>query len=102
MEKPLSRVDLVEYLIRQFDVGLSIHDVRELTAPDEETLTVKEYSIREDAQFTPTLIFFDLDGKEVFRVDSERRWNGADDRPDRRSAGLIDQAYQIIGVDGFE
>jgi thioredoxin-related protein len=69
MEKPLARVDLVEYLIRHFDVvGLSIHDVRELTAPDGETLTAKEYSIREDAQFTPTLIFFGRDRQKALSL----------------------------------
>ncbi|MEA3413362.1 MAG: thioredoxin fold domain-containing protein [Pseudomonadota bacterium] len=69
MAKPLSRPDLVEYLVRHFDlVGLSIHDVRELTSPDGETLTVKEYSIREEAQFTPTLTFFGRDRRKALTL----------------------------------
>lgn len=54
----LTKPDLREYLVRHFDiVGLSIHDIRDLTAPDGETMSVKEFSIREQAQFTPKLIF---------------------------------------------
>jgi thioredoxin-related protein len=62
----LSKPDLTEYLVRHFDiVGLSIHDIRELTAPDGETMSVKEFSIREQAQFTPTLIFYGEDGRKA-------------------------------------
>ena len=69
MQDTLSKPDLVEYLIRHFDmVGLSIHDVRELTAPDGKTLTVKDYSIREDAQFTPTLTFFGKDRQKALTL----------------------------------
>ena len=31
-------------------------------------LTEREYSIREDTNFTPSLVFYDLDGKPVFRL----------------------------------
>lgn len=69
MKDTLSKPDLVEYLTRRFDmVGLSIHDVQELTAPDGKTLTVKEYSIREDAQFTPTLTFFGNDRQKALTL----------------------------------
>lgn len=62
----LAKPDLVEYLVRRFDmVGLSIHDVRELTSPDGETLTVRDYSVREDAQFTPTLVFYGKDRRKA-------------------------------------
>lgn len=69
MEDTLGKPDLVEYLVRHFDiVGLSIHDIRELTAPDGETLTVREYSMREDAQFTPTLTFFGKDRRKALTL----------------------------------
>ena len=69
MKDTLSKPDLVEYLTRRFDmVGLSIHDVQELTAPDGKTLTVKEYSIREDTQFTPTLTFFGNDRQKALTL----------------------------------
>ncbi|MEA3278714.1 MAG: thioredoxin fold domain-containing protein [Pseudomonadota bacterium] len=69
MEENLSKPDLVEYVVRHFDVvGLNIHDVEELTAPDGETMTVKEYSIREKAHFTPTLIFFGKDRQKALTL----------------------------------
>lgn len=62
MEENLSKPDLVEYVIRHFDVvGLDIHDTEALTAPDGATLTVKEYALRENAYLTPTLLFFGAD-----------------------------------------
>jgi thioredoxin-related protein len=65
----LAEPDLVEYLVRRFDiVGLSIHDLGEVTAPDGATLTVKEYSIRERAQFTPTLLFFGRDRRKALTL----------------------------------
>jgi len=69
IEDTLTRPDLVEYLVRHFDmVGLSIHDIRELTAPDGKTLTVRDYSMREDAQFTPTLTFFGKDRQKALTL----------------------------------
>jgi thioredoxin-related protein len=69
MDDTFAKPDLVEYLVRNFDiVGLSIHDIRELTAPDGELLTVRDYSIREDAQFTPTLAFFGTDRQKALTL----------------------------------
>jgi thioredoxin-related protein len=69
LEDTLAKPDLVEYLVRHFDmVGLSIHDIRELTTPDGETMTVKDYSVRESAQFTPTLVFFGKDRQKALTL----------------------------------
>jgi thioredoxin-related protein len=69
MEDTFAKSDLVEYLVRHFDiVGLSIHDIRELTTPDGDSLTVRDYSIREDAQFTPTLAFFGKDRQKALTL----------------------------------
>lgn len=69
MNENLSRPDLVEYVVRNFDViGLNIHDLQEVTAPDGETLTVKDYSIREGAYFTPSLIFFGKDRRKALTL----------------------------------
>jgi thioredoxin-related protein len=69
MKDTLAKRDLVEYVNRRFDtVGLSIHDVRELTTPEGETLTVRDYSMREDVQFTPSLVFFGKDGQKALTL----------------------------------
>lgn len=64
-----TKSDLSEYLQRHFDiVGLSIHDIRGLTAPDGTRMTVRAYSEREDAQFTPTLLFFGNDHQKALAL----------------------------------
>jgi len=69
MEDTFAKPDLVEYLVRHFDiVGLSIHDIRELTTPDGVSMTVRDYSIREDAQFTPSLTFFGKDRQKALTL----------------------------------
>ena len=69
MEDTFAKPDLVEYLVRHFDiVGLSIHDIRELTTPDGVSMTVRDYSIREDTQFTPSLTFFGKDRQKALTL----------------------------------
>ena len=69
MKETLAKPDLAEYVKRRFDmVGLSIHDIRELTTLGGETLTVRDYSLQENVQFTPSLIFFGKDRQKALTL----------------------------------
>lgn len=64
-----SETDIVEYTRRHFDVTpIDIWGVAELTDLTGQTLTEREFASREQAEFTPTLIFYDDHGQEVLRL----------------------------------
>ena len=61
--------DIVEYTKQYFDVvPVDIWGVAEVTDFCGNTLTEQEYSLREQAVFTPTLVFYGEGGKELFRL----------------------------------
>lgn len=69
MEVNLSKPDLVHYVTSHFDVvALNIFGNEELTDPQGNTLTVKDYAIREGTHFTPSLIFYGEDGSEALTL----------------------------------
>ncbi len=64
-----SETDIVEYTRRHFDVTpIDIWGVAEVTDLNGQTLTEREFALREQAEFTPTLIFYDDNGQEVLRL----------------------------------
>ncbi|MEN8132640.1 MAG: thioredoxin fold domain-containing protein, partial [Pseudomonadota bacterium] len=66
MEENLSKPDVVEYVTRHFDViGLNVFSTEEITDPEGNTMTVKEYAAREKTHFTPSLIFFGKDHEKA-------------------------------------
>ncbi len=68
-EVNLSKPDLVHYVTTHFDViALNIFGSEELTDPRGNTLTVKEYAIREGTHFTPSLIFYGADGRQALKL----------------------------------
>ena len=68
-EMNLSKPDLVHYVTTHFDVvALNIFGNEELTDPQGNTLTVKDYAIREGTHFTPSLIFYGPDGREALKL----------------------------------
>ncbi|MDZ7753169.1 MAG: thioredoxin fold domain-containing protein [Gammaproteobacteria bacterium] len=68
-EVNLSKPDLVHYVTSHFDViALNIFGDEELTDPQGNTLTVKEYAIRERTHFTPSLIFYGADGSQALKL----------------------------------
>lgn len=64
-----SETDIVEYSRRHFDVTpIDIWGVAEVTDLRGRTLTERGFALREQAEFTPTLIFYDEQGREVLRL----------------------------------
>jgi thioredoxin-related protein len=69
MEVNFGLPDIVEYTQRHFDViPLDIWGLDELTTLDGEVLTEREFSVANDTNFTPSILFYDRDGKEALRL----------------------------------
>lgn len=61
--------DIREYTQRHFDlIPIDIWGVRELTDINGETLTERQFALRERTNFTPSLIFYDAQGNEALRL----------------------------------
>ncbi|MGV6825454.1 MAG: thioredoxin family protein [bacterium] len=61
--------DIVEYTSKHFDVvPIDIWGDRELIDMDGIELTEKSFAEREKANFTPSLIFYDLSGKKILQL----------------------------------
>lgn len=60
---------LAARLRRAFDViGLEMFDDAEITDWDGKTLRIKELAVREGAQFSPTVVFYDTRGRRLLRL----------------------------------
>jgi thioredoxin-related protein len=61
---------VIEELLRaHFDtIGMEIFDDAEMTDFQGKTMRVKEFALREGAEFAPTLLFYDTSGKLVLRL----------------------------------
>lgn len=69
MQVDFGKEDIVEYTRRHFDVvPVDIWSDVELVDLGGLRLTEKAFAEREGAQFTPTLVFYDPDGREAFRL----------------------------------
>jgi thioredoxin-related protein len=69
MEVNLKTPDIQRYMRKHFDViALDIWNSREVTDPKGVALTEREYSIREQTNFTPSFIFYDHDGNIALRL----------------------------------
>lgn len=54
---------------QHFDViGFEIFDDSEMTAPDGKAMRVKEFAAHMGAEFSPTLVFLDTEGRVLLRV----------------------------------
>ena len=61
--------DIVTYTRRHFDlIPIDIWGIDEITDLQGEVLTERQYALRENTNFTPSLIFFDKDGKQAMRL----------------------------------
>ncbi len=57
------------YLRRHFDiVPIDIWGIEDITLPDGDELSEREYSVMENTNFTPSLIFYNADGEQVLRL----------------------------------
>lgn len=64
-----SETDIVEYTRRHFDITpIDIWGVAEVTDLRGRTMTERGFALREQADFTPTLIFYNERGEEVLRL----------------------------------
>lgn len=62
-------VDIVEYTKRHFDiVAIDIWGDREVTDMNGSQLKEKDFAINENANFTPTLIFYDKTGNKILQL----------------------------------
>ncbi len=69
LEKDLAREDIQAYTLERFDViGIDIHGDRMVVDPAGMELTERELAIREETNFTPTVVFYAREGKEVLRL----------------------------------
>jgi len=61
--------DVVAYTRRNFDViPIDIWGIDEVTDLEGKVLTEREYAVRENTNFTPSLLFFDQDGKLALKL----------------------------------
>ncbi len=61
--------DIVAYTRRHFDViAVDIWSPEEVTDVHGETLSQRQYALREKTNFTPSLIFYDAQGREALRL----------------------------------
>jgi thioredoxin-related protein len=69
IERTLAEPDIVRELRAAFDiVGLEIFSDLEITDPQGRTLPVKAYAVAAGARFTPTQVFYGVDGAPLARI----------------------------------
>jgi thioredoxin-related protein len=69
MDDNFGLADIVEYTRQHFDiVPIDIWGVEEVVDLNGETLSERDYALREGTNFTPSLIFHDASGAEVLRL----------------------------------
>jgi len=69
IRKSLGDSDIASIVQNNFEsVGLEIFDDAEMTTPDGETKSIKQFATDEKVQFSPTLLFYGEAGKRIFRL----------------------------------
>ncbi len=69
IDKDFGQKDIETYTRKNFDViAINIWGSNEVITPDGQTMTEREYAIREHANFTPTLIYYDAQGKKLLML----------------------------------
>ncbi len=69
IEKNLTRPDIVKYTRRYFDVvAVDIHGDEPVTDMQGEEMSQREFAEALQVDFTPTMIFYDAEGKEAMRL----------------------------------
>lgn len=69
MEVNFGLEDIVDYTRRHFDlIAVDIWGIEELTDLQGVTLSEREFAVRENTNFTPSLIFYNTDGEEALRL----------------------------------
>ncbi len=69
LEKDLVRDDIRAYMLDHYDViGIDIHGHRAVTDLAGDNLDETRFAVREKTNFTPSVVFYSTDGKEVLRL----------------------------------
>ncbi len=69
IDRDFGQKDIETYTRKNFDViAINIWGSNEVITPDGQTITEREYAIREHANFTPTLIYYDTQGKKLLML----------------------------------
>ncbi|MDX2504775.1 MAG: thioredoxin fold domain-containing protein [Gammaproteobacteria bacterium] len=69
IDKDFGQKDIEAYTRKNFDViPINIWGSNEVTTPDGQTMTEREYALRENANFTPSLIYYDAQGKKALML----------------------------------
>ena len=69
LEKDLGQADIVSYMRKHFDViPIDIWDIDDIIDTDGTEQSERELSQKYETNFTPSLVFYDENGKPVFRL----------------------------------
>lgn len=69
IDKDFGQKDIEAYTRKNFDViAINIWGSNEVITPDGQTMTEREYALRENANFTPTLIYYDDQGNKALML----------------------------------
>ncbi|MGD2052834.1 MAG: thioredoxin fold domain-containing protein [Gammaproteobacteria bacterium] len=69
LKENLGAADIEHYIREYYDIiPIDIWGIEDIVDTNGETYTERELSIRYKTNFTPSLVFYDLDGKPVFRL----------------------------------
>lgn len=69
IRKSLDNPDIAQVVQRNFDsIGMEIFDDTEMITPDGESMSIKQFSMREKVQFSPALLFYGANGKRILRL----------------------------------
>lgn len=69
LETNFGMLDILAYTQKHFDVvGIDIHGDRMVTGLDGEERSERNFSLHNETNFTPTLIFYNLEGQEALRL----------------------------------
>ena len=69
MEVNFKTPDIVEYTRRHFDVvPIDIWSPEDVTLPDGRTMSQRDYAVAMNTNFTPSLVFYDKQGKIALRL----------------------------------
>lgn len=69
LQVDFGQTDISTYTRRNFDVvAIDATGATEVTDLEGKTLTEQEFAVEKDTTFTPSLLFYDGSGKEVFRL----------------------------------
>jgi thioredoxin-related protein len=69
LEKDLTKEDVKTYIQKHFDViGVDIHGQRMVTDFAGREMEENRFAVQENTNFTPSIIFYDRDGREALRL----------------------------------